>query len=152
MADDALLGTALADAGRLAALRRTGLLDTPPEEAFDRLARLVCRLLGVPAALVSLVEADRQFFKSAFGLPEPWATRRETPLSHSFCQHVVATSAPLVLDDAPDEVLRDLEHRPVVERLRQDAESSAAFAWASCSRTRASEVPPSLSLDSSHAP
>src|SRR5919107_1444593 len=100
MADDALLGRALEDAGRLAALRRTGLLDTPPEEAFDRLTRLVCRLLGVPAALVSLVEADRQFFKSAVGLPQPWLLRRETSLLHSFCQHVVATGAPLVVQDA----------------------------------------------------
>jgi signal transduction histidine kinase len=100
MADDALLGRALEDAGRLAALRRTGLLDTPPEEAFDRLTRLVCRLLGVPAALVSLVEADRQFFKSAVGLPQPWALRRETGLLHSFCKHVVAGGAPLLVQDA----------------------------------------------------
>ena len=100
MSDETLLRTALRDEGRLAALRRTRLLDTPPEEVFDRLTRLVCRLLGVPAALVSLVEADRQFFKGALGLPEPWATLRETPLSHSFCQHVVATGAPLRVEDA----------------------------------------------------
>ena len=85
------------DETRLDALRRTGLLDTPPEEVFDRLTRLVRRLLGAPVVLVSLVDADRQFFKSALGLPEPWATRRETPLSHSFCQHVVATGAPLAV-------------------------------------------------------
>jgi hypothetical protein len=65
---------------RLRALRQSGLLDTPPEEGFDRLTRLVCRALKVPVALVSLVDADRQFFKSAMGLPEPWAARRETPL------------------------------------------------------------------------
>jgi len=88
------------DETRLDALRRTGLLDTPPEEVFDRLTRLVRRLLGAPVVLVSLVDADRQFFKSALGLPEPWATRRETPLSHSFCQHVVATGAPLTVEDA----------------------------------------------------
>ena len=64
------------DPARLDALRRTGLLDTRPEEVFDRLTRLVCRLLGVPVALVSLVEADRQFFKSAVGLPTPWAVQR----------------------------------------------------------------------------
>jgi signal transduction histidine kinase len=50
--------------------------------------------------LVSLVEADRQFFKSAIGLPQPWLHRRETSLLHSFCQHVVATGAPLVVEDA----------------------------------------------------
>jgi hypothetical protein len=93
--DETPLGSALRDEARLAALWRTGLLDTPPEEVFDRLTRLTRRMLDAPVALVSLVEADRQFFKSALGLPEPWATRRETPLSHSFCQHVVATGAPL---------------------------------------------------------
>jgi signal transduction histidine kinase len=100
MSDEATVRAALLDAGRLDALRRTGLLDTPAEEEFDRLTRLVCRLLGVPAALVSLVEADRQFLKSAIGLPEPWLLRRETTLLHSFCQHVVAAGAPLIVQDA----------------------------------------------------
>jgi signal transduction histidine kinase len=98
--DETPLGSALRDEARLAALWRVGLLDTAPEEVFDRLTRLARRLLGAPVALVSLVDADRQFFKSALGLPEPWATRRETPLSHSFCQHVVATGAPLRVEDA----------------------------------------------------
>jgi signal transduction histidine kinase len=91
---------ALRDAARLRALRETGLLDTPSEEVFDRLTRLVCRLLGAPVALVSLVDSDRQFFKSMVGLPQPWALRRETPLSHSFCQHVVTSGAPLLVQDA----------------------------------------------------
>jgi CheY-like chemotaxis protein len=65
------------------------VLDSSAEESFDRYTRLAVRLLGVPVALVSLVEGDRQFFKSCVGLPLPWATERETPLSHSFCQHVV---------------------------------------------------------------
>jgi PAS domain S-box-containing protein len=51
-------------------------------------------------ALVSLVDEHRQFFKSCVGLPEPWAARRQTPLSHSFCQHVVATGGPLAIEDA----------------------------------------------------
>jgi PAS domain S-box-containing protein len=76
------------------------LLDTPPEEAFDRLTRLAARLLGTPVALVTFVGEDRAFFKSATGLQEPWASRRCTPLSHSFCRHVVAAGAPLVVDDA----------------------------------------------------
>ncbi|WP_343897603.1 GAF domain-containing sensor histidine kinase [Craurococcus roseus] len=96
---------AVRNEARLAALWRTGLLDTPPEEVFDRLTRLAGRLLGAPVILVSLVEADRQFFKSAVGLPEPWATRRQTPLSHSFCQHVVATGAPLRIADAREDPL-----------------------------------------------
>jgi signal transduction histidine kinase len=100
MSDETLLRNALRDEDRLMALRRTGLLDTSPEETFDRLTRMVCRLLGVPAALVSLVEADRQFFKSAVGLPQPWLLRRETSLLHSFCQHVVVAGEPLLVQDA----------------------------------------------------
>jgi GAF domain-containing protein len=69
-------------------------------EYFAQRAR---RLLGVPVALVSLVEADQQVFPGMAGLPEPWASKRCTPLSHSFCQHVVVTAEPLVITDARDE-------------------------------------------------
>lgn len=85
---------------RLAALRRTDLLDSPPEEPFDRLTRLAARITKTPVALVSLVDRDRQFFKSAVGLEEPWQSRRETPLSHSLCKHVVACHEPVVIPDA----------------------------------------------------
>jgi signal transduction histidine kinase len=61
--------------------------------------------LNVPVALVSLVDEDRQFFKSCIGLPEPWASRRGTPLSHSFCQHAVASAQPLVIEDAREHPL-----------------------------------------------
>jgi GAF domain-containing protein len=81
-------------------LHRLALLDTPPEEAFDRLTRLAVKVVEAPVALVTLVDADRQFFKSQVGLDEPWATRRGTPLSYSFCRHVVASGAPLVVEDA----------------------------------------------------
>ncbi len=97
---DAPAADAVRHGPRLRALRRSGLLGTPPEEAFDRLVRLVSRVLRVPVALVSLVDADRQFFKAAVGLPEPWASRRGTPLTHSFCQHVVASGAPFAVGDA----------------------------------------------------
>ncbi|MFC4145604.1 SpoIIE family protein phosphatase [Micromonospora mangrovi] len=90
---------ALTDPERLRALTETRL-DAAPDEAFDRFARLVSDLLDVPVALVSLVTAERQFFPGAVGLPEPWAARRETPLSHSFCQHVVDIEVPMVLPDA----------------------------------------------------
>lgn len=90
---------------RLSTLRELGLLDTQAEEAFDRLARLAARLLRTPIALVTLVDVDRQFFKSCIGLPEPWSSWRETPLSHSFCQHCVTTHVPLVIDDARDHPL-----------------------------------------------
>ena len=85
---------------RLRELRGTRLLDSPAEESFDRLTRLTSTVLNVPVALVSLVDDDRQFFKSCLGLPQPWARQRQTPLSHSFCQHVVESREPLVISDA----------------------------------------------------
>src|SRR5919202_2692290 len=104
---DAALAVAR-DSDRLKALRDTGLLDTPAEESFDRPARLAARVLHAPVALVSLVDEDRQFFKSCLGLPEPWASQRQSPLTHSFCQHAVARREPLLVDDAREhELLRD---------------------------------------------
>lgn len=79
-----------------------------PDASFDRYARMVRRALRVPTALVTIVEDDRQVFPGMLGLPEPWATQRSTPLSHSFCQYVVADQAPLVVTDARfDSRLRD---------------------------------------------
>ena len=100
MTDLTVRQSSLSDPARLDALRRSALLDSPAEAAFDRLTKIATQMLGVPVSLVSLVDGDRQFFKSAVGLPEPWATRRETPLSHSFCQHVVREVMPLVVNDA----------------------------------------------------
>ncbi|MBA3534528.1 MAG: diguanylate cyclase [Ardenticatenales bacterium] len=91
---------ALHNPARLQALDETGLLDTLPEESFDRFTRLATKLLPTPVALISLVTPERQFFKSAVGLGEPWASLRETPLSHSFCQYVVERGTPLVISDA----------------------------------------------------
>ena len=84
---------------RLMALQNSGLLDTPAEEVFDRFTRLAAHLLRARTALLSLVDADRQFFKSAKGLDEPWATKRETPLSYSICKHVVEAGTGLVIPD-----------------------------------------------------
>ena len=64
------------DPDRLEALQATGLLDTDVSPSFDRLARVAAHVLNAPVALVSLVDADRQFFKSCLGLPEPWASER----------------------------------------------------------------------------
>ena len=88
---------ALADPRRLAALERTGLLDEPAEAGLNRLTRLATRLLGVPVALVSLVDDQRQFFASQTGLDDDVTG---TALSHSLCRHVVASGVPLVVDDA----------------------------------------------------
>jgi GAF domain-containing protein len=99
---------AVRDPARLEALRATGLLDSPPEPGFDRHARLAAQMMNAPVALVSLVDEDRQFFKSCLGVAEPWATDRATPLSHSFCQHAVAAREPLVVTDAREHpVLRE---------------------------------------------
>lgn len=98
----------LSDAARLASLESTGLLDSEPEACFDALTALAAKLLNAPTALLSLVDNERQFFKSQFGLGEPWATQRQTPLSHSFCQWVVSEQKDLIVGDAREHaVLRN---------------------------------------------
>lgn len=92
--------TAPPRAAVLSVLRAAGLLDATPDDRFDRVTRLVRDVLDVPVCLVSMIDEDRQVFKSALGLAEPWASRRETPLSHSFCKHVVRDGEPLVVPDA----------------------------------------------------
>jgi len=65
-------------------------------------------VLGVPVSLVSLVDKDRQFFKSCIGLPVPLALSRQTPLTHSFCQHAVLSGEPVIVHDAREHpVLKD---------------------------------------------
>lgn len=90
--------TRIGDPLRLAAVRRTGLLDTPPEEAFDRLTRLAARLVGAPAAFLSLVDADRDFHKSRFGPAGPEGGERPHG-GATLCHHVVATGEPLAIPD-----------------------------------------------------
>ncbi len=85
---------------RLEALHQSGALDSNHGDRLDRITRLATALLGTPVSLVSLVDFDRQVFVSQAGLPEPWAAQGETPLTHSFCQHVVSDDAPLVVSDA----------------------------------------------------
>jgi hypothetical protein len=100
----------LADEGRLRALHRTRLVDSPTDPALQRLARLAARALDAPVALLTLVDKDRQVFAAAYGLEEPWASEGETGLLHSFCQHVVVSVEPLVCTDAR-------EHRLVHDNL-----------------------------------
>jgi GAF domain-containing protein len=105
--------TILSQSERMAALRRLLLLDTPPSPAFDRLTRLTSRLLGAPIALVTLVDADRQWFKSVHGAMFP-SGLRETPLAYSLCALVVLDGAPLLVADTHDDArLRD--HPAVTE-------------------------------------
>src|SRR4051812_45324875 len=85
----------LGDKRRLKALREAGLLTDTAEEAYDRFTRLAATIVDVPITLFTVVTDEKQYFRSQFGLEEPLATTRETPISHSFCQYVVLSSAPL---------------------------------------------------------
>ncbi|HEX7481430.1 MAG TPA: ATP-binding protein [Polyangiales bacterium] len=80
---------------RLNKLRQYEILDTPPELAFDDLTALAAHIADVPIALVSLMDADRQWFKSRYGLEAP-----QTPRDVSFCGHVVASGVSLLVHDA----------------------------------------------------
>ncbi|CAH0145563.1 sensor domain-containing diguanylate cyclase [Pseudomonas brassicacearum] len=83
------------EAARLKSLHSLKLLDTAPEERFDRLTRLARRLFDVPIALVSLVDANRQWFKSSAGLDAS-----ETPREISFCGHAILQDQILEICDA----------------------------------------------------
>ncbi|WP_429154104.1 PAS domain S-box protein [Aeromonas media] len=82
------------EAERLHLLHALRILDTPSEEVFDRITRLVARILDVPIALVSLVDTDRQWFKSRIGLDV-----NETPRELAFCAHAIAQTSPLIVTD-----------------------------------------------------
>jgi phosphoribosyl 1,2-cyclic phosphodiesterase len=79
---------------RLEALKSLQILDTPPEERFDRLTRIASTLFDVPMVLISLIDSDRQWFKSACGLQV-----MESPRELSFCAHMLTTRQPLLVPD-----------------------------------------------------
>lgn len=81
--------------GRMAALERYAVLDTPPAEPFDRITSLVKSIFKVPIAAVSLVDRERQWFKAMDGLAV-----RETPRSASFCAHTIMDRTVLAIPDA----------------------------------------------------
>ena len=83
------------EAERIRALRRYAVLDSPTESAFDRITRLAVRLLGTPISTLTLVDEDRQWFKSAYGLD-----RRENPRELSFCAHAILSDEVMVVPDA----------------------------------------------------
>jgi diguanylate cyclase (GGDEF)-like protein len=87
--------SAAADADRLAALERYDILDTPAEPAFDRVANLVRLVFGVETALVTLMDAHRQWYKAALGTPN-----KQVPLGDSFCQYALLSPEPIVVPDA----------------------------------------------------
>ena len=91
------------DTQRISALHAYNVLDTPKEESFDALTRLAARLFGVSIALVSLVDKDRQWFKSAHGLDA-----EQTPRDQAFCTYAIMENDPLiVLDATQDKRFRD---------------------------------------------
>ncbi|GAC1622935.1 MAG: sensor domain-containing diguanylate cyclase [Nevskia sp.] len=90
----------LNESSRLSTLRALKILDTSPEERFDRLTRLARRLFGVPIALISLVDEDRQWFKSVQGIDAA-----ETPRAISFCGHAILGDEMFLVPDA------QLDHR-----------------------------------------
>lgn len=94
LADGGDEAAARAERLRLDTLREYRIMDTPPEQAFDRVTKMVAELYGVPIALVSLVDDCRQWFKSAYGLDTP-----ETPREISFCQYVIAEDRPVMVTD-----------------------------------------------------
>ncbi|MEM6708907.1 MAG: sensor domain-containing phosphodiesterase [Pseudomonadota bacterium] len=83
------------EAERLAALVATGLLDSPPSQRFDRLTALAADVFNVPTALISLVDANRQWFLSRCGLDA-----EETPRDQAFCAHALHEDEILVVEDA----------------------------------------------------
>ncbi|MEX1197878.1 MAG: EAL domain-containing protein [Pseudohongiellaceae bacterium] len=80
---------------RLSVLHAMNLLDTPEEERYDRITRLACRLFGVQTTLLSLVDTDRQWFKSVQGL-----RIRETHRDASFCSHAIDQTGTMIVNDA----------------------------------------------------
>lgn len=83
---------------RLAALHELNILDTPPEERFDRMTRIAAATFDVPIAFVSLIDSERQWFKSVCGL-----SVEGTPRSLSFCSHAILHDEPLIVADAHDD-------------------------------------------------
>lgn len=91
------------DSSRLRTLRKYRILDTEPERAFDDLTLLASHICGAPIALITLVDEDRQWFKSRVGVEV-----RETPLDVSFCAHAIRQPDLFIVPDAlDDERFRD---------------------------------------------
>lgn len=86
------------ESARIAVLRSYRILDTDADPAFDRITGLAATLFHVPIALVSLIDVNRQWFKSCVGV-----SSRETDRDVAFCAHAIHSDEPLVIDDARDD-------------------------------------------------
>src|SRR5215475_5277664 len=84
------------EAERLAALYAALLLDTPPEERFDRIVEFAAHEFDVPIALITLLDDDRQWFKAAVGMGATCQTSRDI----SFCGHTILKNEIMVIEDA----------------------------------------------------
>lgn len=91
--------------GRVESLKTSGLLEEMHGIDFDAVTRLAAKAANAPTSLVSLIDDRRQVFVGACGLPESVSRTRQTPLSHSFCQHAVQLRRPLVISDARRDTL-----------------------------------------------
>src|SRR5882757_1801732 len=98
------------EAHRLEALRALNLLDTPPEERFDRITRLAARVLGVPKVLLILVDEDRLFFKSRYG-----TDMTELARQGSFCEYTILENKQFIIPDAKLDP-RFADHPSVTEK------------------------------------
>ena len=87
---------------RLRALDRANILDTPTEAIYDGLTEKILTDLSVPISMVSIVDMNRQFLKSQQGMPDPFATNREMPISHAFCQHTIHHGKTYAINDMRD--------------------------------------------------
>lgn len=91
---------AITDPDRLRAVYATGLLDSPPEEMYDRITRAAADALQAPFSLISVIDVDRLYLKSEIGVVGHAVEEKQAPLERSLCQYAVANGTPLVLADA----------------------------------------------------
>lgn len=113
----ALVEGRLVDADRLLAVRATALLDTPADAIFDHLADVAARLTGLPLAFLTLVDDRRSYWKATVGtgIPGNDTTSRQNTVQESFCQYVIATDGPVVVEDAAaDDLTRN---NPSIEAM-----------------------------------
>jgi GAF domain-containing protein len=87
------------DEERVAELARLHMMEGTDEKVLDRITQKVARIFEVPIALISFVDRDRQWFKSAVGLPPDFAEGGQTPRDISVCGHVIAGDASMVVED-----------------------------------------------------